>query len=400
MNTFTKNNISMTISNAVTGASLGLMTMLVIGSLLSLSTHPHWFIRGWDFPRLQIVVISWLILVLYFTCRYLTGDTAVVPLWSLLIMAVAITGWHGFRILPYTRLLPTQAAATSAEQRQSHRDDDHTLRIVLTNVETENDQYALWMQTMRAVDPDVILAVEIDDEWVAAVTELTDGYPHRIVCPQDNWYGMMLLSRFPFVQQQVRYLIEDDVPSVDVKLQLNNDAVIRLAGVHPRPPEPIRDNDAKARDAELALWAKELADEEGPVIIGGDLNDVAWSATTRLFLRVSGLLDPRRGRGFYNTFHAGHWFMRFPLDHIFHSTHFTVSQVKRLPFVGSDHFPILIDLRYAPEKAADHDVLDEDDSDQTEIAKRLDRAVKDKKLQGDATDEGKREAIKDVDRSS
>lgn len=61
----------MTISYAVTAVLLFLMTTLAIGSLLPLSTNPHWFIRGWDFPRLQIVVISWLILAIYFTCRYL-----------------------------------------------------------------------------------------------------------------------------------------------------------------------------------------------------------------------------------------------------------------------------------------------------------------------------------------
>jgi hypothetical protein len=46
----------------------------------------------------------------------------------------------------------------------------------------------------------------------------------------------------------------------------------------------------------------------------------------------------------FNTFHAGYWFIRWPLDHLFHSRHFTLSFMQRLPSVGSDHFPVLVEL--------------------------------------------------------
>ena len=120
--------------------------------------------------------------------------------------------------------------------------------------------------------------------------------------------------------------------------------------MHPRPPEPIRDQDSTPRDAELVIVGKAIR-ETGPrpTVVAGDLNDVAWSETSELFLRLSGLLDPRMGRGFYNSYNADHWLMRYPLDHVFHSNHFRLIELQRLPHIGSDHFPMLVELSYEPE---------------------------------------------------
>ena len=81
---------------------------------------------------------------------------------------------------------------------------------------------------------------------------------------------------------------------------------------------------------------KEIGEHERDVavVVCGDLNDVAWSFTTQLFLRLS-LLDPRRGRGPYNSFNAQSRLFRFPLDHVFHSNEFKLIDLRVLPEVGS-----------------------------------------------------------------
>ena len=92
------------------------------------------------------------------------------------------------------------------------------------------------------------------------------------------------------------------------------------------------------------------AKESGkPTIVAGDLNDVAWSHTTGLFQKISGLLDPRIGRGFYNTFHARYPAIRFPLDHVFVSESFRLVRLEKLPDMGSDHFPMYVELSYEPQ---------------------------------------------------
>lgn len=45
---------------------------------------------------------------------------------------------------------------------------------------------------------------------------------------------------------------------------------------------------------------------------------------------MSGLRHPDVGRGMSNTFQAGWWFIRWPLNHLFHSEHFTLEEIRRL----------------------------------------------------------------------
>ena len=93
-----------------------------------------------------------------------------------------------------------------------------------------------------------------------------------------------------------------------------------------------------------------------------------WSTATRLFRKISGLLDPRVGRGMFNSFHADHWFIRWPLDHLFHSRHFTLSFMKRLPTCGSDHFPVLVELVLEEARGVEQEglVADADDLEEAE----------------------------------
>ena len=106
----------------------------------------------------------------------------------------------------------------------------------------------------------------------------------------------------------------------------------------------------------------------------GDLNDVAWSRTNYLVQDISGLLDPRIGRGFFNTFHAKLPFLRFPLDHVFHSNHFRLIDFRRLPAFGSDHFPVFIALSFEPEATAQQPQLHADGDEKQEAERKIDKA--------------------------
>jgi endonuclease/exonuclease/phosphatase (EEP) superfamily protein YafD len=199
--------------------------------------------------------------------------------------------------------------------------------------------------------------------WQDKLKSIEPSYPYTVKCPLDNLYGMHVYSKFKLHNAEIKYLVEDDKPSIHACIKLNSGVRVRLHFLHPAPPSPTENETSTERDVELLVLARSLSDIDDPVIVAGDLNDVAWSRTTRTFRKISGLLDPRIGRGTFNTFHASYWFLRWPLDHLFHSKHFTLVAMQRLASIGSDHFPLLTTLAFTPEKKNDQEGIDADEED-------------------------------------
>jgi endonuclease/exonuclease/phosphatase (EEP) superfamily protein YafD len=186
----------------------------------------------------------------------------------------------------------------------------------------------------------------------------------------------MLFSRLELVDPQIEFLVQDDIPSIHTRVRLRNGQEINLHCLHPRPPVPNDGNERSTeRDAELLIVGREIENDGEPNVVLGDLNDVAWSHTTHLFERISGLLDPRVGRVFYNSFHARHFFLRFPLDHLYHSNHFRLVDFKRLPAFGSDHFPMFVVLNFEPEATTEQAAEPETPGDEAEAEEKIEEVA-------------------------
>lgn len=322
-----------------------------------------------DFPQAQFTLLAFIALAglsIYFTNS-----------WFNISLIVALSGciiYQLFIIIPFTFFFPVQVKQAKPESGET----DDVISIVVCNVYQYNEQYQKCVDVVYNADADVVIAVETDDKWESSFSDkLGEKYPYQCLMPIDNTYGMLLYSKLKLEDTQQKYIIQKDVPSIHTYVYLRSGRKIKLYSVHPEPPSPTENEWSTERDAELLLVGKEVRKLNLPVIVAGDLNDVAWSYSTKMFQRISGLLDPRVGRGFYNTFHAKYPLLRWPLDHIFHSDHFTVLSLTRLSKTGSDHFPIYAKFFCSPANQPDQETPEPDGDDMEESNEKIERARED-----------------------
>ena len=334
----------------------------VLATLLPVLRHTAWWIRVCDFPRLQIVAVLALSLAATFALPPPEGPAH--PWFAVMLSAALL--YQAYRIWPYTPLHSKQVA----DATRPPDDNDNHLSILEANVLMYNRDASRLLGHIQHWQPDIVLAVETDDWWLSQLQRIEKDYPHTCHAPLPNTYGMLVFSRLPLREPQIRYILDKEIPSFHGCVVLPNGVPVNMHFLHPKPPAPQEAKTSVRRDAELLVVGKIIQHHDGPTLVAGDLNDVAWSHTSELFRRLSRLLDPRIGRGLLPTFHADHKLLRWPLDHVFHSAHFRLQHLERLTHIGSDHYPIYLRLSYEPNgwqaQEAELEAADEDDHEEAQ----------------------------------
>ena len=337
---------SMTIGEIIV---LFFTVIMCIPTLASLTRFDVWWIRGFDFPRIQI---SFLIICVIIASVYVYDFE---PLWH--ILAVVVLGlsllYQFKKIFPYTYISRKQVLKYDGSNPNGN------ISILVSNVLTPNKRSDKLIDLVNERKPDIILTLETDKRWEEELSVLEEEYKNTVKIPKDNLYGMHLYSKLELQEVKVRYLVQDDIPSIHGYVILRNGKRVRFHCLHPMPPSPTESETSTNRDAELLMLGRDVDVEKDSILVFGDLNDVAWSRTTRLFQKLSGLMDPRIGRGFFNTFHSKYFLLRWPLDHVFHTKDFTLIDIARERNIGSDHFPMYIKLNYEPSAEAINEDTDQ-----------------------------------------
>lgn len=323
----------------LTGLRYGLALVVGLALLLTLvSVIPSsvWWVQALGFPRLQTLTV----LAAGALGLGLLGWPSHQRAWLGILLGASLGLAVQVSFLwPYLPFAPQAVQAAPAEATGSH------LRIVIVNVLISNRQAARLRQVVEFARPDLLLVLEPNAWWAQALQPLHARYPYRVELPRADAYGLILYSRLPLVHTQVQDLVQQGVPSIRTQVQLPDGRQVAFFGVHPTPPIPDNYPDGVGlRGEALRKVAAQVQPDTLPTIVAGDFNDVSWSGTIHQLTRTGGLHDVSLGRGLYNTFDANSHLARWPLDHFFVSQPWRVAALRRLSYVGSDHFPLYTEL--------------------------------------------------------
>lgn len=311
----------------------------IILTIIPFLPFDFWWIRMFDFPHVQLTVLT-AIALLFFTYKFnfkSVKDYSFVTLLSLCFL------FQVSKIYPYTVFSSHKILESSDNQKE-------TIKILTANVLQKNNNFNLLIDEIQSLKPDVLLLTEVNQEWINKLKNVTQSnFSNSEIYPLDNAYGIALYSKYPLINTETKFLVADTIPSIHTKLILKSGDTIQLYAIHPTPPILMENKTSTDRDAEMMMIAKKSMEQKLPVIVCGDFNDVAWSKTSRVFERVSQLLDPRKGRGTYNTYNAKSFLWKWPLDHIFVSSEFRIKELEIANSIKSDHYPLYTEFTFEPD---------------------------------------------------
>ena len=288
------------------------------------------FLGKWIWPLdLATSFRPWYALVLL-----MAGATLLVGRWRRLGWTVLIVG-----------LLNVAYVAPLFWGRQDIPPQAPTMRVVSFNVQGQNEEYDAVTRFLREVEADVVFLHEANRLWEEAISRAAAaggfGYQQHSSRPERLIFSTLTLTGSHPREVTSHGWAEGEARAMEVVVDLGGTPVT-LLGIHPlAPTNPRR---TALRDAQFGFVAGWARDSGGPTVVTGDFNATPWSHVFAP-LTDAGLRNSQRGFGLSPSFPVnGNLFTRIPIDHLLHSPHLAVVDRWLGPDLGSDHFPLVVDL--------------------------------------------------------
>ena len=233
--------------------------------------------------------------------------------------------------------LPSIVAMTFASYFLAPNAFEHksksTLRIAVANVYSGNSDLSRLKTWLEENPVDILGVLEMAPHHREQFESLE--LKHVLLEPREGNFGLAYLSREKPLNIQV---LDRESPFPSILAEYESYEIVLT---HPVPP---LNREARAiGDAQIMRLAEKLKASKKPTVFMGDFNATGWD--DRVYpLKEMGLRDSRKGYGLIPTWPVGNPIFQIPIDHIFLPQTWSVTKCSRGPDLGSDHYPLSIEI--------------------------------------------------------
>ena len=214
---------------------------------------------------------------------------------------------------------------------------EEPLTVLSYNLKASNERFADVISYIRQVEADVVFLHEVSRPWEVAIESADLGYEITKSRSEELIFGTLVLAQ-PGDEVTSYGFTTGGARAVEVRHQ-----GVALLGIHPLAP--TTEERSALRNAQLGFAGDWSSDQDGPHLVAGDFNTTPWSYAFRRLLATTRLRNSQKGFGIEASFPTVSFFaFRVPIDHLLHSEELVVSDRRIGPDMGSDHFPLVVDL--------------------------------------------------------
>jgi endonuclease/exonuclease/phosphatase (EEP) superfamily protein YafD len=221
--------------------------------------------------------------------------------------------------------------------------DAPRLRLLVINVQHGNNEYRRVARLIAEADPDVVGLTELTPAWASGLKTALEGFPSQRLEPEGGAYGIGLYSKLPFAAAGIERFPPDGPPSVVATLALVGGERVDFVLTHVHTPFA---GSLHARHLRALAEARERLGDS--LAVCGDFNAVPWSQPLRRLASATDLRSVHDRYGLGGTWPMGMALLRVPIDNCLVSERLILLDRRLGPDVGSDHFPLIVDLALAP----------------------------------------------------
>jgi endonuclease/exonuclease/phosphatase (EEP) superfamily protein YafD len=234
-------------------------------------------------------------------------------------------------------------------QQQIVADRSDVLRVMSFNICGNNTDTLAIVRSIRAVNPDVVMLVEVSPQMMEQITaSLENEFPDRFRSPGG---GLGILSKLPLKSAQGENFAGSDATNLVASIEYR-DRAIKFIGTHPMVPKGL--DLFEYRNRHLQAIGNQIEGTQESIVLLGDFNLTPWSPYYRQLVQATGLHNTRIGFGILPTWarpaaygDLPKWLipiLNIPIDHIFVTQDLQVVRTYVGDNGNSDHAPIISEL--------------------------------------------------------